>query len=96
MEGGTTFYFVTDGVYAALPRAKEAAGDKDVRLGGGVSTLKQYLQASLVDDMHFVLSAALIGAGERLFDGLNLPSLGYELKSQISSPGATHVMMGRK
>jgi dihydrofolate reductase len=96
MQGGTTFYFVTDGIHAALERAKEAAKGKDVRLGGGVSTMKQYLKASLVDDMHFVLSPALIGSGERLFGDLNLPALGYELKSHISSPGATHVTVGKR
>src|ERR1700676_3034441 len=80
MQGGTTFYFVTEGIHAALQRAKEAANGKDVRLGGGVSTMKQYIRAGLVDDMHFVLSPALIGSGERLFDDLNLPGLGYELK----------------
>jgi dihydrofolate reductase len=79
-----------------LERAKEAANGKDVRLGGGVSTMKQYLRAGLVDDMHFVLSPALIGSGERLFDDLNLPGAGYELKDHIASPGATHVMVARR
>jgi dihydrofolate reductase len=79
-----------------LERAIEAASGKDVRLGGGVSTMKQYLRAGLVDDLHFVLSPALIGSGERLFDDLNLPGLGYELTSHLSSPGATHVMVGRR
>jgi dihydrofolate reductase len=96
MQGGTTFYFVTDGIHAALERAKAAANGKDVRLGGGVSTMKQYLRAGLVDDMHFVLSPALIGCGERLFDDLNLPGSGYELKGHIASPGATHVMVGKR
>jgi dihydrofolate reductase len=96
MQGGTTFYFVTEGIHGALERAREAANGKDVRLGGGVSTMKQYLRAGLVDDMHFVLSPALIGSGERLFDDLNLPGLGYELNSHLSSPGATHVMVGRR
>lgn len=96
MQGGTTFYFVTDGIHAALERAKEAANGKDVRLGGGVSTMKQYLRAGLVDDLHFVLSPALIGSGERLFDDLNLPGLAYELTNHLSSPGATHVMVGRR
>src|SRR6266436_5264933 len=96
MQGGTTFYFVTEGMHAALERAKEAANGKDVRLGGGISTMKQYLRAGLVDDMHFVLSPALIGSGERLFDDLNLPGLGYDLKDHLSSPGAKHVMVGRR
>jgi len=81
MQGGTTFHFVTDGIHAALERAKEAAGGKDVRVGGGVSTMRQYLNAGLVDDMHFVISPALIGSGERLFQDLNLLELGYELKA---------------
>src|SRR5271169_5727356 len=80
MQGGTTFHFVTEGIHAALDRAKEAANEKDVRLGGGTSTMKQYLRAGLVDDMHFVISPALIGSGERLFPDLNLPDLGYEIK----------------
>jgi dihydrofolate reductase len=96
MQGGTTFHFVTDGIYSALELAKEAAGDQDIRLGGGASTMREYLLASLVDEMHYVLSPALIGSGERLFEDLNLPALGYELKSHVSTPGATHVMIGRR
>src|SRR3984885_9067749 len=96
MEGGTTFHFVTEGIHAALGRAKEAAEGKDVRLGGGVSTMKQYLGAGLVDDMHFAISPALIGQGERLFQDLNLPDLGYEIKDHTPSPGATHVKIGKR
>ena len=96
MQGGTIFHFVTDGIQAALERARDAANGKDVRLGGGVATMKQYLRAGLVDDMHFVISPALIGSGERLFGDLDLPGLGYELKDHIASPGATHVMLGKR
>jgi dihydrofolate reductase len=96
MQGGTTFHFVTDGIHAALDQAKKAANGKDVRLGGGISTMKQYLRAALVDDMHFVLSPSLIGSGERLFEDLNLPESGYELRDHISSPGATHITIGRR
>jgi dihydrofolate reductase len=96
MQGGTIFHFVTDGIHAALERARDAAKGKDVRLGGGVATMKQYLRAGLVDDMHFVISPALIGSGERLFGDLDLPSLGYELKGHIPSPGATHVMLTKR
>jgi dihydrofolate reductase len=96
MQGGTTFHFVTDGIHAALARAKEAADGKDVRLGGGVSTMSQYLRAGLVDDMHFVISPALIGSGERLFQDLDLPALGYELKGYTPSPGATHIKIGKR
>src|SRR6202040_3035658 len=95
MQGGTTFYFVTDGIHSALERAKEAANGKDVRLGGGASTMKQYLRAGLVDDMHFVILPALIGSRERLFPDLNLPDLGYEIKDHTTSPGATHVKIGK-
>jgi len=93
MLGGTTFHFVTDGIHSALDQAKAAANGQDVRLGGGIATLRQYLNAGLVDEMHYVLSPALIGSGERLFDGLNLPRLGYEIKEHVSSPAATHVTL---
>ena len=96
MQGGTTFHFVTDGIHAGLARAKEAADGKDVRLGGGVSTMRQYLRAGLVDDMHFVISPALIGSGERLFQDLNLLELGYELKDHTPTPGATHIKVGKR
>jgi dihydrofolate reductase len=96
MQGGTTFHFVTDGIHAALARAKEAADGKDVRLGGGVSTMRQYLRAGLVDDMHFVISPALIGSGERLFQDLNLIELGYELKDHTPSASATHIKVGKR
>jgi dihydrofolate reductase len=96
MQGGTTFHFVTDGIHSALERAKDAAGGKDVRLGGGASTIRQYLRAGLVDDMHFVISPALIGSGERLFDDLNLPALGYELKDHKPSASATHIKIGKR
>src|SRR3984893_14451319 len=77
MEGGTTFHFVTDGIEAALRAARAAAGDKDVRLGGGVATIREYLEAGLVDEMQIAISPVLIGAGEHLLSGLNLPKLGY-------------------
>jgi dihydrofolate reductase len=93
MQGGTTFYFVTDGIVAALERAKVAAGGKDVRLGGGVATMRQYLQARLVDELHLVQSPVVIGSGERLFDGLNLAALGYSVRERIASPNATHIFI---
>ena len=95
MQGGTTFHFVTEGIHAALERAFDAANGKDVRLGGGSATMQQYLRAGLVDEMHFVVSPALIGSGERLFQDLDLPALGYRLKEHIPSSGATHVMLGK-
>ena len=96
MQGGTTFHFVTGGIQAALEQARDAAHGKDVRLGGGVETMKQYLRAGLVDEMHFVISPALIGTGERLFPDLNLPALGYQLTGHIPSAGATHVLLTKR
>jgi dihydrofolate reductase len=96
MQGGTTFHFVTNGIHAALAQAKEAADGKDVRLGGGVSTVRQYLRAGLVDDMHFVISPALIGSGGRLFQDLDLLALGYELKGHTPSPNATHIKISKR
>ena len=78
MKGGTTFHFVTDGIRAALDRAKEAAGGRDVRLGGGVATIRQYLQAGLVDELRLAISPVLLGKGEHLLGGLDLRALGYE------------------
>src|SRR6202012_1661971 len=76
MEGGTTFHFVTDGIPAALQRAQEAAGGLDVRLGGGAATIRQYLQASLIDHLHVVISPTILGSGESLFAGIDLIKLG--------------------
>ena len=77
MEGGTTFHFVTGGVHEALDRAREAADGKDIRIGGGASTIRQYLEARLIDDMHIAIAPTLLGSGEHLFAGLDLPALGY-------------------
>src|SRR5438132_186733 len=77
MKGGTTFHFVTDGIHSALEQAKAAAGDKDIRIGGGPSTIRQFLQAGLIDEMHLVLRPVILGCGEPLFEGLNLRDLGY-------------------
>ena len=95
MEGGTTFHFVTDGIEAALKSAREAAGAKDIRIGGGVSTLRQYLQARLIDEMHLAISPVLLGRGENLFEGLSLPELGYGVTQQVATEAATHVVIGR-
>ena len=96
MAGGTTFHFVTDGMEAALKRAKQAAGAKDIRIGGGVSTVRQYLRAGLVDEMHFAISPILLGSGEHLLAGLDLPALGYEVREQVASPGALHVVVEKR
>ncbi|MEZ4702289.1 MAG: dihydrofolate reductase family protein [Rhodothermales bacterium] len=95
MEGGTTFYFITDGPEAALERARDAAGDRDVRIGGGVQTIQQYLRKGLIDTMHIAISPVLLGAGERLFEGINLPELGYTGVRHVASPAATHVFITR-
>ena len=95
MEGGTTFHFVTDGIHAALGRAREAAGAQDVKIGGGVSTVRQYLQAGLIDDLHVAFSPVLLGRGEALFAGLDLPALGYRVVESTPTELATHVVFGR-
>ncbi len=96
MEGGTTFHFVTDGIHAALKRALEAANGRDVRVGGGVATIRQYLQAGLIDEMHLAVSPVLLGAGENLFAGLDLPKLGYQRSEHVSTPSATHVVLTKR
>ena len=95
MQGGTTFYFVTDGIEAALDRARKAAGGKDVRLGGGVSTIRQYLQAGLVDEMHLAIAPVLLGAGEALLTGIDLPALGFKCTEHVPTALATHVVLSK-
>jgi dihydrofolate reductase len=96
MEGGTTFHFVTEGVFAALERAREAAGDRDVRVGGGVNVIQQYLRQRLIDELHLAIAPVLLGAGERLFDGVDLPALGYACTAHVASSQATHVVLSRQ
>jgi dihydrofolate reductase len=96
MLGGTTFHFVTEGIEAALARAVETAAGRDVRLGGGVATIRQYLQAGLIDEMHLAVSPVLLGAGEHLLSGLDLPELGYQVAEHVTSPNVTHVVLGRR
>jgi dihydrofolate reductase len=91
MKGGTTFYFVTEGIHYALAKAKEAAGDRDVRIGGGPATIRQYLQARLVDELHLVLRPVLLGQGEPLFAGLDMRSLRYACTDSVSGERGTHV-----
>jgi dihydrofolate reductase len=93
MEGGTTFYFVTEGIQAAYARAREAAGGKDVRLGGGVATVREYLQAGLVDEMHLAIAPVLLGSGESLFAGLDLTRLGFRCTEHVPTAAATHVVL---
>ncbi|HEU4787673.1 MAG TPA: dihydrofolate reductase family protein [Gemmatimonadaceae bacterium] len=96
MEGGTTFYFITTGIRDALARAKESAGGKDVRLGGGVSTIRQYLRERLVDELHIAITPVLLGSGEHLMGGIDLPSLGYACAEYVPSKKATHVVLRRQ
>ncbi|MBI5838252.1 MAG: dihydrofolate reductase [Candidatus Eisenbacteria bacterium] len=93
MEGDTTFHFVTEGIHAALDRARKAAGGRDVRIGGGVATVQQYLRAGLVDELHLALSPVLLGTGENLFGGLDMRSLGYKCVERVSTEHATHVVL---
>ncbi len=96
MEGGTTFHFVTDGIHAALDRAREAAGDRDIRLGGGAATVRQYLREGLIDELHLAIAPVLLGAGEPLFAGLDLVKLGYTCTEHVASPKALHVVLARR
>jgi dihydrofolate reductase len=91
MQGGTTFHFVPDGLRSALARAKEAAGDRDVRLGGGISTIRESLREQLVDELHLAVSPVLLGQGEALFDGMNWRALGYRCRDCVAGEKATHV-----
>ncbi|MGC1298039.1 MAG: dihydrofolate reductase family protein, partial [Alloacidobacterium sp.] len=96
MQGGTTFYFVTGGIEEALKRAKQAAGDKDVRVGGGVSTIRQYLQAGSIDSLHFAVSPVVLGRGEALFQGIDLPALGFSVTERQVTEHATHVVLEKR
>jgi dihydrofolate reductase len=96
MAGGTVFHFVTEGIHEALRRARAAAGDQDVRVGGGVATIQQYLRERLIDEMHLAVSPALLGSGERLFAGVDLVALGYECVENVGTPNATHVVIRKK
>lgn len=96
MAGGTEFRFVTDGIHAALRQAREAAGRHDVRLGGGVSTIRQYLGAALIDELHLAVRPVLLGTGEALFAGMNLPALGYECARHVAGERALHVFLRKR
>jgi dihydrofolate reductase len=93
MQGGTTFHFVTDGAESALKRAREAAAGKDVRVGGGASTIRQYLVAGQIDEMHLAMSPVLMGEGEHLFAGMNLQQLGYHVARSVAGENATHIFI---
>ena len=95
MAGGTTFHFVTEGIEAALNQARAAANGKDVRVGGGAATIRQYLQAGLLDEMHLAISPILLGQGEPLFEGIDLQALGYRVKEHVTTEAAMHLVVGR-
>jgi dihydrofolate reductase len=95
MEGGTVFHFVTGGIREALERAREAAGVLDVRVGGGAATIRQYLEAGLIDEMNYVVAPVLLGAGESPINGLNLPALGYAVTEKTFGENAMHVTLRR-
>jgi dihydrofolate reductase len=96
MGGGTVFHFVTDGIHAALRRAAEAAKGRDIRLGGGVATIQQYLRAGLVDEMHLAISPVLLGSGERLFAGIDAAKLGYRCTEHVPARSVTHVVLTKR
>jgi dihydrofolate reductase len=96
MAGGTTFHFVTGGIHEALARARDAAGDGEIRIGGGASTIRQYLEARLIDELHLAISPVLLGRGESLLGGLDLLALGYAVTEHATSPLALHVVVSRR
>src|SRR3984885_4381452 len=93
MEGGTTFHFVSGGIKEALMRAKATAGGRDIKIGGGVSTVRQYLKAGLVDEIHFVISPVVLGRGEAMFPDIDLPSLGFRIDAHETTEKATHIVL---
>ncbi|HEY2676895.1 MAG TPA: dihydrofolate reductase family protein [Steroidobacteraceae bacterium] len=95
MEGGTTFHFVNEGIHAALRLATEAAGGRDIRLGGGAATIRQFLRAGLIDEMHIVIAPTVLGSGEVLFAELNIARLGYRCVEHVGTPSATHIVMAK-
>jgi dihydrofolate reductase len=95
MKGGTTFYFITDGIESALDKAKASAQGRDVRIGGGAATVRQFLQAGLIDEMHLAISPVLLGRGEPLLTGIDLPRLGFMVTEHVPTADATHVVLSR-
>ncbi len=96
MKGDTTFHFVTDGIHGALRRATDAAKGRDIRLGGGVGTIRQYLQAGLIDEMHAAISPVMLGAGEHLFGGIDVLALGYVRTEHVNTANATHFVLSKQ
>jgi dihydrofolate reductase len=95
MQGGTTFTFVTEGIHAALDFAREAAGEKDIRLGGGVATIREYLRAGLIDELHLAIAPTLLGSGEHLLNGIDMVALGYQCSAYVPTENAAHVFFTR-
>ena len=95
MEGGTVFRFVSEGIEAALDQAKAVAGNLDVKIGGGVSTVRQYLQAGLIDELHFAIAPVVLGRGEAIFYGVDMPGLGFRVTEHAATGQATHVVLSR-
>ncbi|RWX16789.1 dihydrofolate reductase [Rhizobium hidalgonense] len=95
MEGGTTFHFITGGIEDALEKARAAAGGKDVKIGGGVSTVRQYLQAGLIDELHFAIAPVVLGKGEAMFTGIDLPALGFRVAEHATTEHATHIVLAK-
>jgi len=95
MEGGTIFHFVTDGIHAAMAQATPAADGRDIRLGGGVATVRQFLCAGLIDEMHLAISPVVLGSGEHLLAGIDAPKLGYRIAEHVATASATHVVLKR-
>ena len=96
MAGGTTFHFITGGIHEAMKRAREAAGGRDVRIGGGVDTVRQYLRAGLIDEMHLAVSPVILGSGENLLAGMDLSAMGFERSEHVTTPEALHVVLTRR
>lgn len=93
MQGGTTFHFVTTGIHDALERARNAANGRDVRVGGGVATVQQYLREGLIDELHLAIAPVVLGAGENLFAGIDMRALGYRCTEHVATEKATHVVV---
>jgi dihydrofolate reductase len=96
MAGGTVFHFVTGGIHAALDRARDAAGEKDIRIGGGAATIREYLRIGAIDEMHVAIAPVLLGGGEPLFEGLDLPALGYGVREHRAGEKAMHIIIARR
>ena len=95
MAGGTTFYFVTNGIKSALEQAKAEAGERDIKIGGGVATVREYLRAGLIDEMHFVIAPVALGRGEAMFAGIDLPALGFKVTERAVTDLATHLVLSK-